>query len=189
MIVLHRDSHRVRPPCIPSRSGAERMLRSRSARRPRASRCTRPVGSSLPRARRRPSAIRNGSLWWVSWGYVSHEAFPFARPITWRDGEVRYLRAGLVGAVRAGTGETHLWLAPGYDSLTATWARRFEPLIEPVDKLPADVRQQLAYPIEQFNTAIAQLVRASADSAADTVGWSLRPREPFELVTPDGALW
>ena len=134
-------------------------------------------------------AIRNGSLWWVSWGYVSHEAFPFARPITWRDGEVRYLRAGLVGAVRAGTGETHLWLAPGYDSLTATWARRFEPLIEPVDKLPADVRQQLAYPIEQFNTAIAQLVRASADSAADTVGWSLRPREPFELVTPDGALW
>ena len=26
-------------------------------------------------------AIRNGSLWWGSWGYVSHEAFPFARPL------------------------------------------------------------------------------------------------------------
>jgi len=142
--------------------------------------------------------IRNGKLWWVSWGYVTHEAFPFARPIPWRDGQIRYLRAGLVGAVRAGTGETHLWLAPGYDSLTATWARRFEPLLEPANRLPADVREQLAYPIEQFNTAVAQLVRASEDSTAGTVGaeardsiagWSLRPREPFELVTPDGALW
>ncbi|HLQ69609.1 MAG TPA: UPF0182 family protein [Gemmatimonadales bacterium] len=142
--------------------------------------------------------IRNGKLWWVSWGYVTHEAFPLARPIPWRDGQVRYLRAGLVGAVRAGTGETHLWLAPGYDSLTATWARRFEPLIEPANRLPADVREQLAYPIEQFKAAVAQLLRTSADSTAASVGaeagdsiagWSLRPREPFELVTPDGALW
>ena len=145
-------------------------------------------------------AIRNGKLWWVSWGYVSHEAFPFTRPIAWRDGEIRYLRGSLIGAVRAGTGETHLWLTPGYDSLTATWARRFEPLIEPASAIPSDIREQLAFPIEQFNTAVAQLQRASADSTVraagasaaetgDTIGWSLRPREPFELVAPDGALW
>ena len=68
--------------------------------------------------------LRDGALWWVSWGYVTHETFPLVRPLPWRDGNVRYFRAGLVGAVRAGTGETHLWLAPGYDSLTASWARR-----------------------------------------------------------------
>jgi len=41
--------------------------------------------------------LRDGALWWVSWGYVPHEAFPLVRPLEWRDGNVRYLRAGLVG--------------------------------------------------------------------------------------------
>jgi hypothetical protein len=133
--------------------------------------------------------LREGGVWWVSWGYVSHEAFPLARPLEWRGGDVRYVRAGLIGAVRVATGETHLWLAPGYDSLTASWARRFEPLIEPADRLPADLRAQLAYPAETFNLAVAQLLRSSADSTAPAAGWIERPREPFQLGAPGGALW
>lgn len=136
-------------------------------------------------------ALRDGVLWWMSWGYVSHEAFPLVRPLAWRDGNVRYFRAGLVGAVRAGTGETHLWLAPGYDSLTASWARRFEPLIEPADRLPGDLRSQLAYPAETFTLAVAHLLRASADSGGAAAAWTMRPREPFQLggPAPDGGLW
>jgi len=128
------------------------------------------------------------ALWWVSWGYVSHEAFPLVRPIIEEGGdeERRFLRAGLIGAVSAETGETHLWLAPGYDSLTAAWARRFEPLIEPAERLPADLRGQLAYPIETFKVAVEQLVRASADSIAEA-GWSARPRDPFQLGVPAGS--
>jgi len=132
--------------------------------------------------------LRSGAVWWVSWGYVSHEAFPLVRSLPWRDGEVRFLRGGIVGAVRVATGETHLWLAPGYDSLTATWARRFEPLIEPADRLPADLRAQLVYPVETFKLAVAALVRASDDSAGQT-GWLTRPGEPYRLGAPDGAVW
>ena len=132
--------------------------------------------------------LRTGALWWVSWGYVSHDAFPLVRQLPWRDDDVRFLRAGLVGAVRGATGETHLWLAPGYDSLTAAWARRFEPLIEPADRLPADLRAQLAYPGETFKIAVAALLRASADSAA-LAGWLTRPREPYQLGAPDEAIW
>jgi len=136
-------------------------------------------------------AMRDGALWWVSWGYVSHEAFPLVRPLDWRSGEVRYLRASLVGAVRAGTGETHLWLVPGYDSLTASWARHFEPLIEPADRLPTDLRVQLEYPGEAFKVAVAQLLRASADSGGDAAAWTMRPRQPFQLggPPPEGGLW
>ncbi len=132
--------------------------------------------------------LRNGALWWVSWGYVSHDAFPLVRSLPWRDAEVRFLRAGLIGAVRAATGETHVWLAPGYDSLTAAWARRFEPLIEPVGRLPADLRAQLAYPVETFKAAVAEVLRTSADSAVQA-GWLMRPREPYQLGAPDGAIW
>jgi len=130
--------------------------------------------------------LRNGAMWWVSWGYVSHDAFPLVRSLPWRDGEVRFLRGGIVGAVRVATGETHLWLAPGYDSLTATWARRFEPLIEPADRLPADLRTQHVYPVETFKLAVAALVRASDDSTVQA-GWLTR--EPYRLAAPDGAVW
>lgn len=137
--------------------------------------------------------LRDGALWWVSWGYVTSETFPLARPLAWREGEpdVRYLRAGMVGAVRVATGETHLWLAPGYDSLSAAWARHFDPLIEPAERLPADVRAQLAYPSEAFRVHVAQLVRESGDSGGPERAWTLRTRVPFDLVapTPGTELW
>jgi hypothetical protein len=138
--------------------------------------------------------LRDGALWWFSWGYLSDEAFPLVRPLPWRDDATRFLRAGLIGAVSVGTGETHVWLAPGYDSLTAAWARRFKPLIEPAERLPADVRAQLTYPVELFTIATSQLLRASADSTAQT-GWIARPREPFQLGgpgapgEPGGTVW
>jgi hypothetical protein len=128
--------------------------------------------------------VRDGGLWWVSWGYVSSELFPLARELPWRDGTTRYLRAGLIGAVRGGTGETHLWLAPGYDSLTAVWARHFRPLIEPAVRLPADLRARLAYPPEQFQIAVAQLERFSGGN--DSARWTSRPNVPFQVVTPPG---
>lgn len=129
--------------------------------------------------------LRGDALWWVSWGYVSSNPFPLARDLPWRGETTRYLRAGLIGAVRGGTGETHLWLAPGHDSLTAVWARHFRPLIEPAERLPVDLRTQLAYPVEQFQIAVAQLERGS-----DSAGWTRRPKTPFQLLTsPDGELW
>jgi hypothetical protein len=128
--------------------------------------------------------VQDGALWWVSWGYVSSESFPLVRPLEWRERELRYFRPGLVGAIRVATGETHVWLAPGYDSLTAAWARRFAPMIEPADRLPPGMRAQLAYPAEAFNVSVAQLVRASEDSAGSDAVWTLRPRTPFQLVAP-----
>jgi uncharacterized membrane protein (UPF0182 family) len=128
-------------------------------------------------------AVAGGALWWISWGYVASETFPLTRALSWHERPVRYARAGLLGAVHAATGETHVWLAPGYDSLTATWARHFAPLIEPLEALPAALRTDLAYPPELFPLAAAQLVRASGDSSV----WTLRPHAPFEVGL--AALW
>jgi hypothetical protein len=132
-------------------------------------------------------AIADSALWWVSWGYVASHSFPLARSLPWRDQAVRYVRAGLVGAVRAATGETHVWLAPGYDSLTAAWARHFEPLIEPPQRIPAGLRRQLVYPAELFQLAALQLARAKLTGDSDL--WTPRPREPFHLAPGEGDLW
>jgi hypothetical protein len=128
----------------------------------------------------------DSTLWWVSWGYVASDHFPLARSLPWRDRSVRYLRAGLVGAVRAASGETHVWLAPGYDSLTAAWALHFQPLIQPTQEIPAALRSQLAYPPELFQLAASQLARANATGDSDV--WTRRPDEPFQLA-PGKELW
>lgn len=130
-------------------------------------------------------ALDGGALWWVSWGYVASDAFPLVRSLPWRGRPPRYVRAGLVGAVRAATGETHVWLAPGHDSLAAAWARRFAPLVEPPQRIPAAVLGSLPYPPETFRLAAAQLVRAGGEE--DSAVWTVRPRRPFQVATPD--LW
>src|SRR2546426_271416 len=90
--------------------------------------------------------VADGALWWIAYGYVGGEAFPLARPVAWEGRGVRYLRAAFLGAVSAATGETLLYLAPGADSLAQAWARRYAPLVRPLDSLPPSLRGQLPYP-------------------------------------------
>jgi hypothetical protein len=129
--------------------------------------------------------VADGALWWVAYGYLTSEVFPLARRMEWQGRSVRYVRAGLVGAVNAASGETRLYLAPGADSLAATWARAFRPVVRPLDSLPAALRSQLRYPAQAFRVAAALV----AQSRADAGSWTARPREPFELTAPglDGA--
>ncbi|MBI1966438.1 MAG: UPF0182 family protein [Gemmatimonadetes bacterium] len=134
-------------------------------------------------------AVADGILWWIADGYVASEAFPLMRATPWQGRGVRYLRAGLVGAVNAATGETRIFFAPGADSLTAAWARIFAPLVQPADSLPPDLRARLRFPRETFDLAAAALAREHDDTAT----WTPRPREPFEVMVPapDGgaAVW
>ena len=127
--------------------------------------------------------VADGALWWVAYGYFAAEGFPLARPVDGggRD-SVRYLRAGLVGAVSAASGETRLYLAPGADSLAAAWGRLVAPLIRPRDSVPPALRAQLPFPGRAFRAATALVARWRNDTAA----WSARPRDPFEIVAPGG---
>jgi len=124
--------------------------------------------------------VSDGALWWVSYGYLEAEAFPLVRAVESEGRPVRYLRAALVGAVNAATGDTRLYLAPGADSLAAAWAAVLAPLIQPLDSLPAALRGQLPFPNRVFRVATT-LVRRQR---SDTSEWAARPREPFELIAP-----
>src|SRR5439155_14448081 len=116
--------------------------------------------------------LADGSLWWVAYGYVTSATFPLARPVAFEGHAVRYVHAGFVGAVAAATGRTRITLTPGYDSLSAAWARRFAPLVQPLDSLPPPLRARLPFPRGSFRLAAAALLRAHADSAT---GWTARP--------------
>ncbi len=124
--------------------------------------------------------VADGALWWISYGYLAADAFPVARRLEVDGRSARYFRAGLLGTVRAASGDTRLYLAPGADSLAVAWARLFAPLVRPSESIPSELRSQLPYPHRGFRIAAALLAQARADSGR----WTPRPREPFELVGP-----
>jgi len=124
--------------------------------------------------------VADSTLWWLAWGYVHARNFPQVRPVVWRDRDVRYLHPSFVGIVAAANGATRLFLAPGYDSLAAAWARAFAPLVAPADSLPPALREQLSPPADAFAAALD----AAAAEQRDT-GWVRRPGAPVEVVAPD----
>ena len=134
--------------------------------------------------------VADGALWWIAYGYLESASFPLARPVLWDGRDVRYLRAGLVGIVGAASGDTHLFLAPGADSLAHVWAGMLAPLIRPADSLPAALRSQLPYPRRAFRLAAALVSRweggreKEGNERGDSTRWNARPREPFELPAP-----
>jgi len=123
--------------------------------------------------------IADSALWWVSYGYVDSPAFPLVAPVPWQGGRARYLHAGFVGAVAAADGDTRVYLAPGYDSLSAAWGRQFAPLVRPVDSLPSALRAALPPPAGAFAAALEAAQRADGDT-----GWVRRPGTPVETVAP-----
>src|SRR5437667_49128 len=88
------------------------------------------------------------------------------------------------------SGATHLFLAPGADSLAHVWAGMLAPLIRPADSLPAALRSQLPYPRRTFRLATALVSRweggrgKEGNERGDSTRWNARPREPFELPAP-----
>ncbi|HTR19522.1 MAG TPA: UPF0182 family protein [Gemmatimonadales bacterium] len=124
--------------------------------------------------------VADGALWWVAYGYVGSELFPLVGSTRWRNAEVRYLRAGLIGAVRAGTGETRFWMVPGGDPLAAAWARLFAPLVQPAESLPPSLRRVLPMPHEAFRQAERSMLAEQPDSGK----WRRVAPDPFEIPEP-----
>ncbi|HEX9704932.1 MAG TPA: UPF0182 family protein [Gemmatimonadales bacterium] len=120
--------------------------------------------------------VADSTLWWVSHGYVVSDLFPLVRRAEQR-AEPSYQRFGFIGIVNAVTGDTRVYLAPGHDPLSATWAVVFAPLVRPPEELPPSFAAILPFPRRTFELAAAHVVR----TRADTVALRSRPDQPFEV--------
>lgn len=105
------------------------------------------------------AAVVGDRLHWLAEGYVRAEGFPLSVLARWREQQVRYLRAGLLGVVDAHSGETAVYLLDDPDPLTAGWAELAPDIVRPADQLPDEVRSHVQYPAELFQLQLALLLR------------------------------
>jgi hypothetical protein len=92
--------------------------------------------------------VADREVYWISDGFATAARFPASRAVAWRGAERTYVRAGMIGVVRARGGDARVYLRADADSLSMAWSRIAAPLVEPISQLPEGIAAELGYPVD-----------------------------------------
>jgi len=124
----------------------------------------------------------DGRLVWLMDGYTSSAELPEAAHYVTVAGNVNYLRNSVKMTVDAATGAVHLY-AIGQDPIRDAWSAIFPGLIQPIARMPADIRSHLQYPDGLFRTQANVLARYHVSNLdtfyAGNDNWAL-PQEIYQ---------
>lgn len=128
---------------------------------------------------------RNGSLVWLLDGYTSTDLMPYSQSYYYPSlGTVNYMRNSVKVTVSASTGAIHLY-AVGHSPILEAWERIFPGLVQPLSKMPSDIRAHLQYPDVLFRAQAAALTRYHVSNTdtfyAGQDNWSL-PQELYQNI-------
>ena len=90
----------------------------------------------------------NGSLVWISDGYIASQTFPIASRVRWRGQRIGTLRADFVGVIEAESGETHIYLRHTADKVAEAWLDIAGGVVLPANSIPPDIGRVVPYPAE-----------------------------------------
>ncbi len=88
-----------------------------------------------------------GRLVWMLDGYTTTDRYPYSDPVR---GVGNYIRNSVKVTVDAYDGRVAFYLADPTDPLVQVYARAFPGLLQPLDRLPADLRRHIRYPEDFF---------------------------------------
>lgn len=107
--------------------------------------------------------IADGKLFWIIDAYTTSSRFPYAQPIMFKNQVTNYVRNSVKIAVDAYNGDITLYNADQDDPIIQTYEKIFPNTFEPLDAMPASIRDNVRYPEDIFNaqTAIYQTYHMS----------------------------
>jgi uncharacterized membrane protein (UPF0182 family) len=91
-------------------------------------------------------AIIDGGLKWIQPAYTASSRYPYSQP----DNGINYVRNSVQIVIDASTGDMTFYLVDNEDPVAQTMSRVFPGLFVPGEKMPAEIRQQLRYPLDMF---------------------------------------
>src|SRR2546421_426251 len=89
----------------------------------------------------------DGRLVWMVDGYTTTDRYPYSEPVR---GMGNYIRNSVKATVDAYHGTVTFYLADPTDPLVRAYARAFPGLLQPLDRMPADLQRHLRYPEDFF---------------------------------------
>ena len=94
----------------------------------------------------------SGRLYWLLDGYTTTRRYPYAQPLP--DGTT-YMRNSVKVVIDAYHGSVRAFVADSADPLIRTFGNVFPGILEPLDRMPADLRAHLRYPEDLFRVQAA----------------------------------
>ena len=91
-------------------------------------------------------AIIDGGLKWIQPAYTASSRYPYSQP----DNGINYVRNSVQIVIDASTGDMDFYLVDNEDPVAQTMSRVFPGLFVPDAEMPAEVRQQIRYPLDMF---------------------------------------
>ncbi len=92
---------------------------------------------------------QDGRLFWILDGYTTSERFPYSEPLR-RQGP-NYIRNPVKAVVDAYHGTVDYYLSDPTDPIMQSFGKIFPGLIQPMEKMPEDLRSHMRYPQDMFS--------------------------------------
>ena len=91
--------------------------------------------------------LADGKLYWMMDAYTTSENYPYSEPY---DGRNNYIRNSVKVVIDAYTGRTTFYMADAKDPVALSLSRVFPDLMQPLDKMPEELRSHIRYPEDMF---------------------------------------
>jgi uncharacterized protein len=136
--------------------------------------------------------IVSGRIVWVLEGFSTTRSFPLGSSVEVESGvsqraTVTYLRNSVKVTVDAVSGETRFYSLPVDDPLRDAYAQAFPGVLQPIEQMPAELREHLRYSTTMLTVQAAVLARYHQETAARFHGqqdvWD-RPQELSKSTSP-----
>ncbi|MDQ6747853.1 MAG: UPF0182 family protein, partial [Candidatus Dormibacteraeota bacterium] len=92
--------------------------------------------------------ISGGRMSWIVDALTTSDSYPYSEP--YQDGGVNYVRNSVKAVIDAYDGTVSYYVADGADPVVQTYQRIFPGVFQPIDRMPADLRQHVRYPESLF---------------------------------------
>ncbi|HEY8741144.1 MAG TPA: UPF0182 family protein [Candidatus Dormibacteraeota bacterium] len=93
--------------------------------------------------------ISGGRMYWIIDGLTSSDSYPYSDPYV--DGGANYLRNSVKAVIDAYEGTVSFYVADPGDPVISTYQHIFPGVFQPLDHMPADLRQHIRFPESLFN--------------------------------------
>jgi len=117
-------------------------------------------------------AIADGRLFWIQDAYTTSSRYPYASAIasaantSVSNNSINYIRNSIKVVIDAYNGTTRFYLVDPSDPIAQTYGRIFPGLLQPLDDMPAALRQRLRYPQDIFAVQAAMFATYHMQGAA-----------------------
>ena len=98
--------------------------------------------------------VVDGRLYWILDGYTTASSYPYSQTQAFKDGYINYIRNSVKVVIDAYEGTATFYVVDPKDPLINAYRATFPSLFQPLDAMPAGIREHIRVPQDLFSVQV-----------------------------------